>query len=188
MKDTLRNLIPFLPKREKNEGKQLVGDVGNEVSDIIELNERDIPKTIVVGNLGKKPITSKKLPNPVVNKRVNILEERRAHHRVESKNILDMQIDVFLRSNESGKRTRCVLANISLGGIRILSKQMKEIGEIFKLNFKLGVESFELKGRIVNEFINSDGNYYGIQFLNLSSEDQLRIDQIIASIKLIRQR
>jgi len=179
----LNKLIKLIPFFNGDSLQKAKNEIWDKVHNTIEIKNNELPKTIIDEHSLEWIWNNSDRDTEVINNSFSVIKERREHRRVESKNILDMQINVFILT-ETWKKYRCILSNICAWWMRIISKQKREKWEILKLNFTLWIEKFELQWKIVNNY----EKQYWIKFINISKEDVLRLDQLISSIKLSMQR
>lgn len=117
---------------------------------------------------------------------------RRMNYRVQV-NIKNSVMEVLkIGSLAINEHDACEIVDVSVGGAGVISHQDFPLRQIIfvRVYFYLNDEMFSLNGRVVRkvERINKKSYFYGIQFLNLSSNEENQLIKHIAAIQKRRRK
>lgn len=101
---------------------------------------------------------------------------RRAHERVTA--TFDVR---FLEAEDAARALRAYSLNLSAGGLCLRTRRSYDVGARVRLQMTVSGEDFDLEGII--SWVRDDAEAIGVRFIDVSEEDQQRLQRVVSSFK-----
>lgn len=111
-------------------------------------------------------------------------DERRCFQRINRGVFLDQEIAIFTNNLTKNIPSRDMLLDISAGGLLLVSDREMELGDILRLEFRMGTEKFIMQGEVKRR----KDRTYGVQFRNPPPEIVESIERLYGSVRLNKLR
>ena len=108
-------------------------------------------------------------------------QERRKHKRIPTKKITDAEIAVECYNTTMMKNCRAEILDLSLGGVRIRSRERHQLGDILVITCQIG-RSYRMKEKI--KINNNADDTYGAEFISLSQQSERFLGELYGAVNI----
>ncbi len=106
--------------------------------------------------------------------------ERRGFPRIYRGVFLDQEIAIYTNNLTKNVPSRDVLLDVSACGLLFVSGREKELGDILRLEFRMGGEKYIMKGEVMRR----NERTYGVRFIDPTPEIVESIERLYGSARL----